>query len=311
MECVRHFALLVEYVDATPCHHLVRILCFAPTNVHRCNHVEEQVGGNAAGIIPILAETEESVSIIRALTSRTQPHFPIQVIVPFAIRTSIWFNRVIPFAFNRIAMVGPLAQQHLSQHAISNRLLRLVPLVSRCGLRAHLHHSLRFLNRIHQPLHFRNRVAHRLFAIDVFACVHRRQCNRSMPVVWSGHNHRIHILAGDHFFPVQISFRLIALRRTLLAFFVDVADGYNLAVVIALAGFFKFTGNIKAASTHANYANVNLIVSTKHSACATFHSLSCKCASCGTQCRCAFKKISTIHKGPPGWRGLSEPAPLT
>ena len=72
MESVRYFAIrfgrifrqVLEDVDAAAGGNLVRELRLAPTDVHRRGHVEEQIGRDTARVIPILAETEETVGAI-------------------------------------------------------------------------------------------------------------------------------------------------------------------------------------------------------------------------------------------------------
>ena len=74
-ERVRHFAIrqtrvlrpILEDEDSAIGRHLGRELRLAPADVHRRDDVIEEVGRDAAGVIPVFAETEEAVGIPGAL----------------------------------------------------------------------------------------------------------------------------------------------------------------------------------------------------------------------------------------------------
>ena len=100
VERIGHFTAILELVDATTGHYLVRELRFAPADVHRGHHMEEQVGGDAARIVPILAEAEEAVRVEGTLGSRAQPHLPIDVVLTLAVGARFGFDRPVPFAFH-------------------------------------------------------------------------------------------------------------------------------------------------------------------------------------------------------------------
>ena len=108
--------------------------------------MEEQVGGDAARVIPILAEAEEAVGIEGALGRWAQPHLPVDVVVALAVGAGCLVDGPVPFAFHRVAVVGALAHDHLADHAVGDGLLGLPPLVGGGGLRAHLQDALGLLH---------------------------------------------------------------------------------------------------------------------------------------------------------------------
>ena len=83
----------------------MRELRLRPADVERRHHVEEQVGRDAAGIIPILAETEEAIGIKGALRRRPQPRLPIDVVVTLAVGPGTRINVPVPFAFHAVAKI--------------------------------------------------------------------------------------------------------------------------------------------------------------------------------------------------------------
>src|SRR6202158_5265245 len=134
VECVRNLAAIVEYVNAARRHDPIWKLRLRPAYVQRRDGMEEQAGRNAARIIPMLAEPEKTVRIEGALGSGAQPHFPIDVIVPFSFRAGVRVDLPVPFTFDRVAMVGALAHQHLANHAISDSFFGFPPLLRRSSL---------------------------------------------------------------------------------------------------------------------------------------------------------------------------------
>src|ERR1700730_5187514 len=129
VECVRNLAAIVEYVNTARRHDPIWELRLWPADVQRRDDMEEQVCRNAARIIPILAEPEKTVRIEGALGSGAQPHFPIDVVVPFSVGTGIGVDLPVPFAFDGVSMVGALAHQHLADHAIRYSFFGFPPLL--------------------------------------------------------------------------------------------------------------------------------------------------------------------------------------
>src|SRR5204862_1009512 len=135
MEGVGNLAFILEYVDPARGRHFCRELRFAPADVQWRYDVIEQVGGGAAGIIPVFAEAEEAVGIIGALRSRSQPGFPVNEIVALAIRSGFFLDWPVPLTLDRIPVIRALAHDHLADHAVGDRLAGLPPLIGGRGLR--------------------------------------------------------------------------------------------------------------------------------------------------------------------------------
>src|ERR1700716_3115895 len=89
VERIRNFALVLENVDAASARYARGKLRLAPADVERRDYVIEKVGGDAARIIPVLAEAEEAIAIIGALRRRAEPRLPIDVVVALAVRTGL------------------------------------------------------------------------------------------------------------------------------------------------------------------------------------------------------------------------------
>src|SRR3954468_5988907 len=108
----------MECIVPAGSHDLCRTLRLVPTNVQRSHDVKEQIGRDATRIIPILPETEEAIRVIGPLRRRAKEHGPIDVILALSVRTGLGFYWVIPLAFDGVAVVRPLAHDHLADHAV-------------------------------------------------------------------------------------------------------------------------------------------------------------------------------------------------
>src|SRR5215471_13136346 len=94
VEGIGDFPPIFEDIDSARGHHLVRELRFAPADIERSDDVIKEVSGDTARIVPVFAETEEALGAEWTLGSATQPHLPIDEIVPFAFRPGVRINRV-------------------------------------------------------------------------------------------------------------------------------------------------------------------------------------------------------------------------
>ena len=85
-------------------------------------------------------------------------------------------------------------------------------------------------------------VAHRLFEIDVLAVVHRIERDLGVPVVGCGDDDGVDVVAGEDFAVVEIALALVFFGCEALAFFVDIADGDDLAGVVGVAVLLEVLG---------------------------------------------------------------------
>src|SRR5260370_27896500 len=108
-ERIGHFTLVFENINAARAHHTGRELRLAPADLERCHHVIEQGSGDAAGIIPVLAEAEEAVGVEGPFGRRAQPHLPVAVVVTLAVRAGFGVASPGPLPFAGVAMEWTLA----------------------------------------------------------------------------------------------------------------------------------------------------------------------------------------------------------
>src|SRR5580704_8782094 len=187
-ESIGDFALVFEDEDSAAARDAGRELSLAPTDLQRRDDVIEQIGGDAAGVIPIFPEAEEAIAIIGTLRRRAEPGLPVDVVVALALRTGFGVDRpaVVPLAADRVAMVGALAHDHLADHAVGNGLARLPPLVAGSGLRSDLENALGLFYRVDQLLDLLVGVAHGLLEVHILAVIHGVESDLGVPVVRGG-----------------------------------------------------------------------------------------------------------------------------
>ena len=276
VERIRHFAVglavgqFLEDVDSTGSHHLGGELRLIPADVERRDDVVEEVAGDTEGIIPVLAEAEEAVGIPGALGGElelgAQPHIPIDEIVALGIRAGAGLDGPVPLALGAVAVVGTLAHDHLADHAVGDGLLGLPPDVGGSGLRADLENSLGLFHGGYQLAGVFVGVDHGFFEIDVLALVHGVHGHLAVPVVGGGDDDRVHIALVEEFAVVQVALHVEFAGHHLLAFFVDIAGGDDLAGIVLLAEGVERVGVVAAAAAAADDADVDAVIGADHAA---------------------------------------------
>src|ERR1700722_15834717 len=113
MEGVRHFALILEDVDAAAGRYFAWKLRLGPADVQGGHYMEKQVRGDTPRVVPILAETEEAVGVEGPLGRLAQPHLPVDIVLVLPIRAGSFVDIPVPFAFFGITVIGTLAHDHL------------------------------------------------------------------------------------------------------------------------------------------------------------------------------------------------------
>ena len=91
MERIRHFASVLLDVDAACADDTIWKFSASPNKIERRHHVVEKIGGDAAGIVPVFAETEVAVGAERTLRRGTEPAVPVDV-----FRSAFRLDAVIP-----------------------------------------------------------------------------------------------------------------------------------------------------------------------------------------------------------------------
>ena len=76
-------------------------------------------------------------------------------------------------------------------------------------LRADLEHLLGALNGVEDREVLLQRLAHRLFAVDMLACVHRGDGYRSVPVVRSRNDDRVDVLVFEQLRELRVELRVL------------------------------------------------------------------------------------------------------
>src|SRR5260370_10151520 len=265
-ERIGDFALVLQDVDSAGTGDARRELRFAPTDLQRRDDVIEKIGGDAAGIIPVFAEAEETRGMVGAPGRGAEPGLPVDVVIALAVWAGVLVDGPIPFAFDGVAMVGSLAHDHLADHAVGDGLARLPPLVARGGLRADLQDPLGLIHGADQLLDLLVGVAHGLFKVHVLAMVHGIERDLGVPMVGRGDDDGVDVGATDDLAVIQIAVALELLRVLPLAFFIDVANRDDLAGVVLLALLGEDFGNVAAASAGADDAHVDAVVGADHAA---------------------------------------------
>ena len=131
---VGHFAILL-HVDAAVGGYAQRKLR-SEDRQERHQAVIEQIGRDAAGVIPIFAEAEIAVGAEGAFGRRAEEAFPVDV-----FGRAFGIDGVVPFAVIAVARVGSLAEQDLAEQSLLDDFARFEGLRLGGVLAADLHHA--------------------------------------------------------------------------------------------------------------------------------------------------------------------------
>src|ERR1022692_1855930 len=149
--------------------------------------MDEEIGHGAAAEIPVPAPVCKLVGIERAARGRAQKTLPVEFL-HFDLRPAGLVGNMV------LKPVRP-DQGHLPEGSRADQFLGVYVVLPTALLGAGLHHSFRLANRRQQGRFLRQRVGHRLFAIDVFARSDRIDGDGYVPVVRRADNDGIDILA--------------------------------------------------------------------------------------------------------------------
>src|SRR5437868_2183833 len=105
VEGIRHFAFIFEYVNTALRHDFGRELRFTPADVQRSDHVIEQVRRYTAGVIPVLAETEEPVRLVSTIVRQSVEQPPVYIVIALCIRAGLCIALPVPLAIVGIATI--------------------------------------------------------------------------------------------------------------------------------------------------------------------------------------------------------------
>src|ERR1022692_4826719 len=150
-EGIGNLAAVVVDPQAAHAGHACGVL-IAERHVEGRHDVIVQIGGDAARVVPVFAETEEAIGIERARRRRADPLLPVDIVIACALRTGLRIDVPIPVALRIVAAVSALRGHHLAEHAALDHLAHLVPARPGGALHADLHDALASRARAHNSL---------------------------------------------------------------------------------------------------------------------------------------------------------------
>jgi hypothetical protein len=154
--------------------------------------VDEQVRGEAAGVIPIQAPLEEAAGIERTRRGRTDESLPVD-----RLGRGIRRHGVVPRAGRRVAVHPPVDERHLPQFPRVDDVDRLRVRVDAGPLAADLHDAVLLARRLDDGLALLPPVCHRLLDEHVLAGVHRIERHLLVPVIGDGDDDRLDVLVVE------------------------------------------------------------------------------------------------------------------
>src|SRR5262249_3416177 len=128
----------------------------------------EEIGRNAARIVPVAPPVQEPIEIERALGRGAEERVPVQVLARSNIRVRLIADPEIAFV---IAGVIYLGLHDATELAFLDVLLRGLVRVVAHTLHAYLHFDFGQLNLFDDLLRLLDRPGHRLLAVDMLAGV--------------------------------------------------------------------------------------------------------------------------------------------
>lgn len=252
--------------------------------MERGHDVVMQIGGNAAGIIPVFPETEETVRVERPLRRVAEPLLPVDMTVARGVGPGARIDGPVPVSLWIVPAVGALHRDHFSDGPGLDDVADFVP--SRPGKRLHtnLHDALLLLRRGGNLRGLFGGVRHGLFAVDVDTAIERQKCNRGVPMVGSGDEDGVNILALQQFLVVCVLLgfgRLLARPRQ--AFLVDVAQGDYNRVIFFRGAMQRHLEEIRAPRAEPDDRGIDPVVRSQNAAAGR---------ECGGDARCSLDEIA-------------------
>ena len=102
-------------------------------------------------------------------------------------------------------------------------------------MRTDLEHALVSKAGVHHAPGLVDGVTHGLFDVDVLALLHGVDGDGRVPVVGSGHHHRVDVAALDQLAVVRVAGTLVAFRHLAAPFLPHIADAHDAAEAMLLA----------------------------------------------------------------------------
>ena len=172
------------------------------------HQVHEQIRGNAAGVIPVTAPAEKALQAVRVVGSRPEELFPVH-----CIRRRVRRNGIDPGAARGVAIVGGADHRDLPERPALDELFRFELGGGANALASDLVDAVALLRSGDDLEAFVDRVGHRLFDVDVFACRERVERHLSVPVVRRADKNRIDIISVEYLAIVGMNARFASCDR--------------------------------------------------------------------------------------------------
>ena len=187
--------------------------------------MHEEVAGDTGAVVVVEAPAEEARRLEGPLRRLAQEAIPVD-----RLRRGVLRNRPVESTRHRVPVRPALDQVDLSDGAGGEQLAGLRVDDRAHALAAHLQDPSGLLLRREHPGALVDRVHHRLLAVDVLARLEGVDRHLHVPVVGARHDHRVHVLAGEHLAVVAGQLDVLAeLPLALLeAAVVDVGGGDEL-----------------------------------------------------------------------------------
>ena len=234
----------------------------------------EEIGGDAAGIVPVLAPAEVALGIERPLRGRAEEGFPVERLLG-----GLGVDGVVPLpALIPVAPEAAGRPHHLAEQAVGDRLLGLPEVIHRGVLAADLEHAAGRFHHLGDLLRLLDRVGHRLFEVDVLAVAQRLHRVGVMPVIGRGNHHDVDVGPGADLAIVVVDGPLVdagGFAGPLLALVPDVVDGDRLNVTGLLAALHHPADVGVHPAAAADEADVDAIVRADHPALRRGRGLAC------------------------------------
>ena len=146
----------------------------------RRDRVVEEVGRDAARVVPVLAPPEVPRRIPVTLRRVADERLPVEV-----GRIGVGIDLVVPLvaALRAVAPEAARRPDHLADQPVLDRLLRLVEVIERGVLAADLQDAAARLDVLGDLARLVHRVGHRLLEVDVLAGLERRHRVGVVPVI--------------------------------------------------------------------------------------------------------------------------------
>ena len=189
-ERVRHLAILLQ-VDSARRGDAERELA-ADRQQQRRHRVVEEIGGDAARIVPVLAPAEVALGIERALRRRAEKRLPVERLLG-----RLGIDGVVPLAAQVLVPAETAGRPHdLANQPVVDHFLRFPEVIHRRVLASDLQDPAARLDDLGDLACLVDGVGHRLLEVHVLALAQRFHRLRVVPVIGRGDDDDVDVRPG-------------------------------------------------------------------------------------------------------------------